>query len=230
MIDLVLQRGIPFADLYDRDGLVRLDRIFVADLAATDVALHDRLMAARSDPEGVGRQTESDLVVDLAPHLEDFIGGLFSITDEVRALQARYHELAPLYSVKRLSVQRRAVKGVKEADAESSTGQVLPGSSIASWGLRSTGRSPLQNEITSRIAIALNLELMRAEAARSAENPDAMDYIFRGRAATAKGGARENTAEAISLFERAFGARPSVGRGSEPVGRSARGARGICGA
>jgi adenylate cyclase len=62
----------------------------------------------------------------------------------------------------------------------------------------------LQNEITSRIAIALNLELMRAEAARSAENPDAMDYIFRGRATTAKGGSRENTAEAIGLFERAL--------------------------
>ena len=39
---------------------------------------------------------ESNLLVDLAPHLEDFIGDLFSITDEVRALQARHHELAPI--------------------------------------------------------------------------------------------------------------------------------------
>ena len=35
----------------------------------------------------------------------------------MRALQARHDELAPLYSVKRLFVQRRAVKGVKEAEA-----------------------------------------------------------------------------------------------------------------
>ena len=50
MTDLVLQHGLSFADLYDREGLVRLDRVFVAHLAETDVALHDRRTAARSDP------------------------------------------------------------------------------------------------------------------------------------------------------------------------------------
>ncbi len=29
MTDLILQHGLSFADLYDRDGLVRLDRAFV---------------------------------------------------------------------------------------------------------------------------------------------------------------------------------------------------------
>ena len=41
----------------------------------------------------------------------------------------------------------------------------------------------LQDEITSRIAIALNLELIAAEVARPAERPDALDFIFRARAA-----------------------------------------------
>ena len=41
----------------------------------------------------------------------------------------------------------------------------------------------LQDEITSRIAIALNLELIGAEAARPTDHPDALDYILRGRAA-----------------------------------------------
>jgi TolB-like protein/Tfp pilus assembly protein PilF len=62
----------------------------------------------------------------------------------------------------------------------------------------------LQSEITSRIAIALNLELMRAEAARPTDNPDAMDYIFKGRAALAKGNPGESAADAIGLFERAL--------------------------
>src|SRR5215472_14255079 len=117
MTDLALAHGLSFADLYERGGLTRLDRAFVARLAEADVALHDRLMAARREPDAIERQTESDLLVDLAPHLEDFIGELFNIADEVRALQARHHELAPLYSVKRLFVQRRAVKGVNEAAA-----------------------------------------------------------------------------------------------------------------
>jgi TolB-like protein/DNA-binding winged helix-turn-helix (wHTH) protein len=66
----------------------------------------------------------------------------------------------------------------------------------------------LQSEITSRIAIALNLELIRAEAARPTDNPNAMDYILKGRAAFAKGYTRESAAEAIPLFERALALDP----------------------
>src|SRR5437764_8518890 len=117
MTDLALQHGLAFSDLYERDGLIRLDRAFVAHLAAADVGLHDRLMVGRADLEALDRKAESDLLVDLAPHVEDFIGDLFRIAGEVRALQARHDRLAPLYSVKRLFVQRRAVKEIKEADA-----------------------------------------------------------------------------------------------------------------
>src|SRR5436305_10614101 len=114
MTELALKHGLSFADLYERDGLVRLDRAFVAHLAASDVAVHDRLMAARAAPDGLDRKTESDLLVDLSPHLEDFIGDLFGIAAEVRTLQGQHDRLAPLYSVKRLFVQRRAVKEIKE--------------------------------------------------------------------------------------------------------------------
>jgi NADPH-dependent glutamate synthase beta subunit-like oxidoreductase/NAD(P)H-flavin reductase len=125
MIELALRHGLSFADLHDRDGLASLDRAFVAHLAESDTGLYNRLMAARSAPEALEGEAESDLVVDLAPHLEDFLGELFGIAEEVRALQARHHELAPLYSVKRLFVQRRAVKGVKEADAAAIDGPAL---------------------------------------------------------------------------------------------------------
>jgi adenylate cyclase len=66
----------------------------------------------------------------------------------------------------------------------------------------------LQNEITSRIAVALELELVGAEAARPTERPDALDYIFRGRAARAKPPSRETRAEAISMFELALALDP----------------------
>ena len=61
----------------------------------------------------------------------------------------------------------------------------------------------LQDEITSQIAVTLNLELIGAEAARSTDHPDALDYILRGRAALSKPMARDNYVEAIGLFERA---------------------------
>jgi TolB-like protein/class 3 adenylate cyclase len=62
----------------------------------------------------------------------------------------------------------------------------------------------LQDEVVSRIAIALNLELTRAEGARPTDNPDALDFILRGRAAMNKTPSRESHAEAISLFEQAL--------------------------
>jgi TolB-like protein/Tfp pilus assembly protein PilF len=67
----------------------------------------------------------------------------------------------------------------------------------------------LQNEITGRIGNTLNLELMAAEAARSTEHPDALDYIFRGRAVLfGKSLSRENFAEALSLFAHALALDP----------------------
>ncbi|HEU0058929.1 MAG TPA: tetratricopeptide repeat protein, partial [Hyphomicrobiaceae bacterium] len=62
----------------------------------------------------------------------------------------------------------------------------------------------LQDEITNRIAAALDLELVDAAAARPIERPDTRDYILRGRAARLKPPSRQNRAEAIDLFERAL--------------------------
>jgi hypothetical protein len=66
----------------------------------------------------------------------------------------------------------------------------------------------LQDEITSRIAIALNLELVIAEAARPTEKPDALDYIFRARAAGWKPPSRDKYTEQIRLLERALALDP----------------------
>ena len=66
----------------------------------------------------------------------------------------------------------------------------------------------LQNEITGRIAAALNLALVGAEAARPTARPDALDYILRGRAAYWKAPSRVSYAEGISLFERALALDP----------------------
>jgi TolB-like protein/class 3 adenylate cyclase len=66
----------------------------------------------------------------------------------------------------------------------------------------------LQDEVTSRIAVALNLELVTSEAGRTTEHPDVLDYILRGRAVFNKPSTRDNYAEAISLFERALALDP----------------------
>jgi len=122
---LALKHGLQFDDLYRRDGLARIDALFVEHLAAGDVELHNRLLTARRDPGALEVKAESELIIALAPHLEDFIGALFAIAPEIAALQAHHHALAPLYTVKRLFVQRRAVKGVTAEQAASLDGDAL---------------------------------------------------------------------------------------------------------
>lgn len=122
MTQLHLHYGLTFPELYSHDGLSKLDSLFVADLAEANTALHNRFVAARADISSIAAKDESDLLVELAPHVEDFIARLFGISKEVAALSARHHALSPLYSCKRLFVQRRAIKAYKPAEAESFNG------------------------------------------------------------------------------------------------------------
>jgi len=66
----------------------------------------------------------------------------------------------------------------------------------------------LQNEVTSRIAVALNAELIDTAAARTVEHPDALDFILRGRAASLAPPTRENYAARIAFFEGALALDP----------------------
>jgi adenylate cyclase len=68
----------------------------------------------------------------------------------------------------------------------------------------------LQDEITSRIAFALNLELVAAEVTRPTDYPDALDCILRGRAALSKPLSRDTYAEAICQFEHALALDPQA--------------------
>ncbi|MGH7211713.1 MAG: winged helix-turn-helix domain-containing tetratricopeptide repeat protein [Acetobacteraceae bacterium] len=66
----------------------------------------------------------------------------------------------------------------------------------------------LQDEITGHIAIALSLRLIASEADRPSEHPDALDHIFRGRAAIYEPASRQNFAAAIAEFEQALALNP----------------------
>jgi NADPH-dependent glutamate synthase beta subunit-like oxidoreductase/NAD(P)H-flavin reductase len=122
---LTLGFELRFADLYHRDGLARLDACFVDVLRERAPDLHNRLMAARAAPEQLADKAESDLIVELAPVLDDFIAELFGIAGDVAALRARHDALAPLYTVKRLFVQRRAAKKYGPDQAAAFDGQAL---------------------------------------------------------------------------------------------------------
>jgi len=122
---LKLAFGLSFAELYQRNGLVGLDAAFVDFLCAADAALGPRLAAARTNPASLDAKAESALILEIAPHLDDFLAELFGIQSEFRALVARHHALAPLYAVKRQFVQRRAANKVKPDEAARFDGPAL---------------------------------------------------------------------------------------------------------
>jgi NADPH-dependent glutamate synthase beta subunit-like oxidoreductase/NAD(P)H-flavin reductase len=123
--NLSLAFDLRFEDLYGHDGLLRLDGCFVDFLKRRNVELHNRLMTARAAPDRLADKEESDLIVELAPELEDFIAALFGIAREVDALRSRHDAVAPLYTVKRLFVQRRAAKKYGPDQAATFDGQAL---------------------------------------------------------------------------------------------------------
>ena len=68
----------------------------------------------------------------------------------------------------------------------------------------------VQNEITARIARSLESQLAIAEARRPTDNPDALDYLLRGRAVLTRPITKENNDEAVKLFETALALDPKA--------------------
>ena len=108
-----LSFGLSFNDLYDRDGLSRLDAAFAAWLKTANADVHARLMAARTAPESLAAKDESNLLIEAARPLEDFVGELFGISGDVANLRGRDSKFAPLYDCKRLFVQRYVTRAIK---------------------------------------------------------------------------------------------------------------------
>ncbi len=115
--------GFRFADLSAREGLTRLDRCFLDNLAIEDPALHLRLLAARAAPEAVAVKDESALVIEIGRRLDPFVADLFDIQPEIEALAGRTAALNVVHACKRLFVQRQAVR--KYADPSGFDGEAL---------------------------------------------------------------------------------------------------------
>ena len=128
---LRLEFDLRFEDLYRREGLLRLDAAFVDFLGQAEPALRERLEWLRGSPSPLPPKQESEFLIAVAGHLDDFVARLFCIEEQVRALSARHFELAPLYSCKRLFVQRKAVNTYKAEAAAGFDGTRLEAQLVA---------------------------------------------------------------------------------------------------
>ncbi len=103
---LNLSFSFSFEDLYSTKGLQRLDKTFLKYLAVQPFLL-EKLIEYRENKPAHNKEIASFLL-ELSPYLEDFIAELFDIKSDIDNLRQAHNELAPLYTVKRLFVQRKS--------------------------------------------------------------------------------------------------------------------------
>jgi len=176
---LRLAFGLDFADLYEREGLTRLDARFLEFLTEADVDLARRLGAAREAPQTLDAKSEAALLIEIAPLLEDFLARLFGIEAEVRALAERHNALAPLYAVKRQFVQRRALHKVGADEAARIDGLALE-RQLSEWF----------GEAFSELAFARHVTAWQTDEAAHAERLEAAARYAAWAAATPQGRSR----------------------------------------
>src|SRR6266498_2511590 len=179
---LKLAYGLSFAELYERDGLVRLDAAFLDHLGAAESALRPQLEAARATAS-LEPKAESALILEIAPHLDDFLAELFGIQAEFRALAARHHELAPLYAIKRQFVQRRAANRIKPDEAAKVDGPALEAGLKKAFGGRFdelTFATRVAEWLADEAKHAAELELALKYAAWALHTPAGREHVRRG--------------------------------------------------
>jgi NADPH-dependent glutamate synthase beta subunit-like oxidoreductase/NAD(P)H-flavin reductase len=164
--DLKLAFGFEFSELYDREGLARLDAAFMESLRNSAPDLAERVSAARAAADGLDRKPESELMVELAPHIESFVGQLFGIADALQALREDHLSKSDVFTIKRNFVQRRALRS-----AAAKAPAAIDGPALARQ-LESHFGGPLSEEVYARHVT----QWLRAEAEHSAELELAASY------------------------------------------------------
>ncbi len=115
---LQLKLGFGFDDLYEREGLERIDAAFMDFLSTGDPAIFDRLTQARRNPDNLSALDHSSLIIETARFLEPFVAKLFGIDDDLAGMSAEHLAYNRVFECRRQFVQRRALKKYKLSDVE----------------------------------------------------------------------------------------------------------------
>ena len=110
------------ANLYSREGLLRLDAHFLHWLGARDTRMAEQLVGARAAAAAPERKAESELWLALAPQVDEFLSELFTIGADTAALRGRQRDLDVVFEARRKFVQRYVLKRVKPEEVAQTDG------------------------------------------------------------------------------------------------------------
>ena len=139
--------NLPFKSLNSTSGLREFDSEFLARLAADDSSLHEKLLAYRQHNTDFSSIELSEFLLELAPHIETYIGRIFGIEDEVQAARNRISDEEAIHTFKKQFVQRRSRRYRGEMDT--------PFSELDAWLNEQIDADPDRELCVARYAVAL---------------------------------------------------------------------------
>lgn len=108
--------GFQYTELFHSNGLKRLDQQFLNQLSQNNLSLHENLIAYRNSTKTFSPIELSQLLIDCAIELEDFLIELFNISDEAEHLQAKTLFQNPVAAFKKFFVLRRAKRLISQLE------------------------------------------------------------------------------------------------------------------
>ena len=106
--------GLDFEDLYQRDGLIKLNQKFEEFLTKKNPEIAAEFFKLKNNLEGFLPVQRSAILVDSARVLEDFLVTVFEIEKENNELKQQHKDLEKISYIKREFVQRIVAKKIDE--------------------------------------------------------------------------------------------------------------------
>jgi len=115
--ELILKYGFKFSDLFDTCSLEKLSGIFFEFYEAENKAQYERFAQFRNRKgEAYDEIEESDILINTARYLEEFLAGFFGIEKEIEKLKEDNEFERVILNAKKEFIQRRVFKKFKPAD------------------------------------------------------------------------------------------------------------------
>lgn len=179
-------KGFNFAELFQSEGLARLDQQFLQQL---DPDLRNKLLIYRDD-HSYTLQEVSELLLACAISLENFLSDLFSIEEATALAQAKTLSHNPISAFKKYFILRRAKKHLTNAH------ELPEFSELTHWLLKEIKQAPLQTDDL-ELSTALLANQYIADPDRHAAEIELLTYWCTQAIATQEG--REYTASWVSF-------------------------------
>ena len=142
--------NLDFKDLYHLNGLEKLQQKFSDFLQKKDYNIYEQFLLNKSN--------DSQLLIDVAKYLEEFLVDLFMINKENKELRLYYQGLDIIYQVKRDYIQRYIAKKFQAQDVEKLA--IDPQEILQKLSLQNSNVKDLEISLSRMINGEINLEIV----------------------------------------------------------------------